>query len=215
MQQKFFPFDEILLYNNEEEGKDATLLLRYQPKNPSSAVVKKGLFYFDVESLLKNPAAVPATTKAPAKKVLLGADAYKLHTANPNTKLSRELLQTYFETFDYPFTRHHIDSYDQFLQEDLISIIRSQNPVIILKDLIDDRTSLYRYRVEIYIGGESGNEIEIGTPTLFHQLQQEVRVLFPNEARLRNLTYASTVYANITVKIQYVKAVREVVDLSP
>jgi DNA-directed RNA polymerase II subunit RPB2 len=30
-----------------------------------------------------------------------------------------------------------------------------------------------------------------------------VRVLFPNEARLRNLTYASTVYANILVRVTY------------
>jgi DNA-directed RNA polymerase II subunit RPB2 len=128
--------------------------------------------------------------------------------------LSRKLIDTYFRTVTYPYTRHHIDSYDQFVQEDLVNIIRSQNPIVILKDLIDENTSTYKYRVEIYVGGETGNEIEIGTPTLYHQLQDETRILFPNEARLRNLTYASTVYANIVVKIQYVTATREVKDLS-
>ena len=130
-------------------------------------------------------------------------------------ELSRKLIDTYFRTVSYPYTRHHIDSYDQFLQEDMSNILRSQNPVVILKDLIDDKTNTYKYRVEIYIGGESGTEIEIGTPTLYHQLQEEVRLLFPNEARLRNLTYASTVYANLVVKIQYTTATREVIDLSP
>ena len=130
-------------------------------------------------------------------------------------ELSRKLIDTYFRTVSYPYTRHHIDSYDQFLQEDMVNIIRSQNPIVILKDLIDEKTSTYKYRVEIYVGGESGSELEIGTPTLYHQLQQEVRILFPNEARLRNLTYASTVYANIVVKIQYITATREVQDLSP
>ena len=129
--------------------------------------------------------------------------------------LSRKWIDTYFRTAPYPYTRHHIDSYDQFVQEDLVGIIRSQNPVVILKDLIDKDTNTYKYRVEIYVGGEDGNEIEIGTPTLNHQLQQEVRVLFPNEARLRNLTYASTIYANIIVKIQYITDTREVRDLSP
>jgi DNA-directed RNA polymerase beta subunit len=129
--------------------------------------------------------------------------------------LSRKWIDTYFRTVSYPYTQHHIDSYDQFLQEDLSSIIRSQNPIVILKDLIDDRTNTYKYRVEIYIGGETGSEIEIGTPTLYHQLQQEVRILFPNEARLRNLSYVSMVYANITVKIQYITSTREVIDLSP
>ena len=102
--------------------------------------------------------------------------------------LSRKWIDTYFRTAPYPYTRHHIDSYDQFVQEDLVSIIRAQNPVVILKDLIDKEKNTYKYRVEIYIGGEDGSEIEIGTPTLYQQLQQEVRVLFPNEARLRNLT---------------------------
>jgi len=128
--------------------------------------------------------------------------------------LSRRLIDTYFRTVTYPYTRHHIDSYDQFVQEDMINIIRSHNPIVILKDLIDEKTSIYKYRVEIFVGGESGDEIEIGTPTLYHQLQDETRILFPNEARLRNLTYASTVYANIVVKIQFVTSSREVKDLS-
>jgi len=130
-------------------------------------------------------------------------------------ELSRKLIDTYFRTVSYPYTRHHIDSYDQFLQEDMMNIIRSQNPVVILKDLLDEKTNTYKYRVEVYVGGESGTEIEMGTPTLYHQLQEEVRLLFPNEARLRNLTYASTVYANLVVKIQYITATREVIDLSP
>ncbi len=60
----------------------------------------------------------------------------KLHTSNPNTALSRKLLETYFRTVDYPFTRHHIDSFDQFLSQDLPAMIKSQNPFLILKELI-------------------------------------------------------------------------------
>ena len=57
------------------------------------------------------------------------------------------------------------------------------------------------YRIEIFVGGLNGDEIDIGTPTISLQKTKEVRVLFPNEARLRNLTYASTVYANVLVRI--------------
>jgi DNA-directed RNA polymerase II subunit RPB2 len=60
-----------------------------------------------------------------------------------------------------------------------------------------------------------GTAIEIGTPTVSLQNTDEVRVLFPNEARLRNLTYASNVYADIIVKITYINAAGAVVDLSP
>ena len=118
-------------------------------------------------------------------------------------QVARSLIDRYFKTSSYPYTRHHINSYDQFLRKDMPAIIRAQNPVLLLKDLIDDKDNTYRYKVEIFIGGEDGSHIEIGTPTVSLQNTEEVRILFPNEARLRNLTYASTVYADILVKITY------------
>lgn len=124
-------------------------------------------------------------------------------TADTGRDMSRALIDRYFRSVQYPYTRHHIDSYDQFMQQDLVSIIKTQNPILILKDLIDEATNTYAYKVEVFIGGEDGSEIEIGTPTVALQGGNDVRLLFPNEARLRNLTYASSVYANIKVKIQY------------
>ena len=126
----------------------------------------------------------------------------KLHSANPNTVLSRKLLQTYFKTVDYPFTSHHIDSYDQFISQDIPTIIRASNPLLVMKnDPEVKEADTFKYKTEIFIGGESGTEIEIGSPTLSLQRASEIRLLFPNEARLRNLTYASTVYANIFIRI--------------
>ena len=127
-------------------------------------------------------------------------------TGDESRELSRRLIDIYFRTVPYPYTRHHIDSFDQFLQQDLISIIKSQNPILILKDLINEKTNTYKYKVEIFIGGEDGMAIEIGTPTISLQNTDEVRILFPNEARLRNLTYASQIYADIIVKIAYTTA---------
>jgi len=134
-------------------------------------------------------------------------------TGDQSREISRLLIDKYFLTVPYPYTRHHIDSYDQFLQQDLINIIQSNNPILILKDHIKDNK--YKYKVEIFVGGEDGNQIEIGTPTLSLQNTDEVRILYPNEARLRNLTYSSTVYANIIVKIEYRTPTDEIVYLSP
>ena len=124
----------------------------------------------------------------------------KIHSANPNTILARKLLDTYFKTTDYPFTRHHIDSFDQFVSQDIPAILKSNNPILLLKDL-NPKTNIFTYRVEIFVGGLNGDEIEIGTPTIALQKATEVRVLFPNEARLRNLSYVSTVYATILVRL--------------
>jgi DNA-directed RNA polymerase II subunit RPB2 len=145
------------------------------------------------------PGAGAAAAKTPSPRALPNGEV-KLHTANPNTLLSRKILDTYFQTFDYPFTRHHIDSFDQFLSQDIPAIIKANNPIMILNELIPG-TDTYMYRTEVFVGGLNGDEIEIGTPTISLQKAKEVRVLFPNEARLRNLTYASTVYANVLVRV--------------
>ena len=144
--------------------------------------------------------------------------------------ISRSLIDTYFKTVTYPYTKHHIDSYDQFLKQDVLNIIRSQNPIIILKDLlgrenIEEKeeldesqrksSNIYKYRVEIYVGGKDGSAIKIGTPIISLQDTEEVRILYPNEARLRNLSYASTVYATILVRIEYIDADGSMIDLSP
>ena len=67
------------------------------------------------------------------------------------TEIPRRLLDQYFQTTPYPYTRHHLDSYNQFLESDLPTIIKSQNPLIVVKDLIPG-TSTYEYKVEIFIG---------------------------------------------------------------
>ena len=134
------------------------------------------------------------------KKIQL-PNAPKLIGANPNTVLSRSLLQTYFSTYTYPFTRHHIDSFDQFISQDIPAILKTNNPLLILKEPHVGNPNMYQFRTEIFIGGFEGNEIEIGTPTVRYKNGEEIRVLFPNEARLRNLTYASTVYATIAIRV--------------
>ena len=119
--------------------------------------------------------------------------------------VAKVLLDRYFKTTPYPYTRHHIDSYDQFMATDLIHIVQSKNPILILKDLLPQEENTYQYKVEIFVGGESGTELEIGTPT--HLVGDTPRLLFPNEARLRNLTYASPVTANLLVRITYTRFV--------
>ena len=118
--------------------------------------------------------------------------------------MPKRLLDQYFQTTAYPYTRHHLDSYNQFLEIDLPTIIKSQNPLIIVKDLIKG-TNTYEYTVEIYVGGLDGKSLHLGTPTI--QTNEDVRLLFPNEARLRNLTYSAGLYADILVRVKFAKPV--------
>ena len=108
-------------------------------------------------------ASVKSQTVSTSPTLLKPVSSTKAHSSNPNTILSRKLLETYFKTFDYPFVRHHIDSFDNFLIQDIPAIIKANNPFLLLKQLIPN-TNTYKYRLEIFIGGISGTEIEIGTP---------------------------------------------------
>jgi DNA-directed RNA polymerase II subunit RPB2 len=114
--------------------------------------------------------------------------------------LAEKILKTYFQTQDYPFTRHHIDSYDQFLSQDLPAIIKSENPLTILEDPIGS-TGVYALKAEIFVGGIDGNRIYIGTPTINLRDADEIRLMYPNEARLRNLHYASQIEADIVIRL--------------
>jgi len=121
--------------------------------------------------------------------------------AERSMEIPRRLLDTYFQTTLYPYTRHHIDSYNQFLEYDLPAILRTQNPLIILKGDKIPNTSLYEYKVELFIGGIEGKGYKLGSPTIQHHGGEEVRLLFPNEARLRDLTYTAGLFADILIRI--------------
>lgn len=120
-------------------------------------------------------------------------------------KIENIILDKYFKTFSYPFTHHQINSYDQFISKDIPAIIKSENPILILQEPIGthNKKDIYAYQIEIFIGGVEGDRFYIGTPTLSLKNSEEVRLLFPNEARLRNLSYACNVEVDIFVRVTF------------
>jgi DNA-directed RNA polymerase II subunit RPB2 len=146
------------------------------------------------------PLAIPTATKEPEAPEVFE----QLMNGTQARAIASNLIHQYFTTQFNPLTRHHIESYDQFLQRDLPNIIRAHNPIIILKNHKHEREAGktdWTYKCEIFIGGEEGSEIFIGTPTAVLQQGKEVRVLYPNEARLRNLTYGIQIETNIFIRI--------------
>lgn len=118
--------------------------------------------------------------------------------------LAMNLIHKFFTTQVNALTSHHIDSYDQFLSRDLAAIVKAHNPIILLKNPKGepaDPKKLYKYSVELYIGGKSGDKLYVGTPTIALENGKDVRLLFPNEARLRNLTYAVQIEADVYIRI--------------
>jgi DNA-directed RNA polymerase II subunit RPB2 len=106
-------------------------------------------------------------------------------------------------------SKHHIESYDLFIKQDLQRVLQSQNPITVFKDLLPPDASAaaagaagsrYKYEVRVYIGGRDGTAIQIGRPAVRHM--ETTRALFPNEARLRDLTYSAPVMVKIEVEVR-------------
>lgn len=115
-----------------------------------------------------------------------------------------QFLEKYFTETEFALTRHHIDSYEKCMFEEIPSIIHSNNPIVFLKQPLDEDGNAFAYRVEIYVGGKVDRPedlaLTIAPPVVTVDQANTVRRMFPNEARLRNLTYAAQINADIVVQ---------------
>jgi DNA-directed RNA polymerase II subunit RPB2 len=115
------------------------------------------------------------------------------------------ILNAYYEQTPLFLTRHHIDSYEHFVFNEMPRLIYGMNPITILKDPLAPEQGIYTYKVEIYIGGKVDKpedlKIEVGAPIITVDGGKTVRRMFPNEARLRNLTYSAQIRMNIDIFI--------------
>jgi len=57
----------------------------------------------------------------------------------------------------------------------------------------------YRYQARLFIGGKSGTKIYYGKP-IIHDGDQENKFMYPNEARLKNLTYSFTIHYDVDIE---------------
>ena len=107
-----------------------------------------------------------------------------------------DILDLYFKDHKYPFTGHHLDSYRDFIKNQIPYIIKSYNPITMIK--YDDSQNM-KMKVDVYIGGEDGDDIYIDRPTTYED--GTPKLITPNDARMRNLTYETHIFAKVFVRI--------------
>jgi len=122
-----------------------------------------------------------------------------------------QTIEKYFADNDFALTRHHIDSYEQCVFDEIPSIIHAANPIVLLKESLDKDAGVFAYRVEIFIGGDVERPDQLGLtispPIVALDDGNTVRRMFPNEARLRNLTYSAGISADILIRVTFTKAI--------
>lgn len=57
----------------------------------------------------------------------------------------------------------------------------------------------YKYQAQLFIGGKEGNKLYYGKPIIFNK-DDENKFMYPNEARLKNLTYSFTIHYDVDIE---------------
>lgn len=114
------------------------------------------------------------------------------------------IIDTYFKENPYALVNHHLESYDRFLSHDIPMIFKQKNPITLVKNQ-DERTKEFNLRCDLYLGGKDGNRIYYGKPCIYDENGDpsvKKRFMFPNEARLQNMTYGMTIHYDVDVEFQ-------------
>jgi DNA-directed RNA polymerase II subunit RPB2 len=93
------------------------------------------------------------------------------------------------------FVRHQLESYNNFVGYQIIKTIEMFNPVHIVSEQDLDPISK-KHSLEIIITFEN---FQIYRPQI-HENNGAIKLMFPQEARLRNFTYASSTTIDINIK---------------
>ena len=115
-----------------------------------------------------------------------------------NQELAWKLLDKYFDENPTALVNHHLESYNDFFNKGINQIFREKNPIRIVKQQ-NPETKEYRLQANLYLAGKTGDRIYFGKPIIFDEHQEHY--MYPNEARLRNMTYAVSIHYDVEVEI--------------
>jgi DNA-directed RNA polymerase II subunit RPB2 len=106
------------------------------------------------------------------------------------------IIESYFSGQQLErFVRHQLESYNNFVGYQIIKTIEMFNPLHIASEQDFDPVSK-KYSLEIFITFEN---FHIYRPQI-HENNGAIKLMFPQEARLRNFTYASSTTIDINIK---------------
>ena len=114
-------------------------------------------------------------------------------------EISWKIIDTYFKDNPSNLVAHHLDSYNQFFEEGIFRIFRENNPIRFKEGQEEGRETYDE--CSVYLGGKDGKKIYFGKPIIYDD--QSSHYMYPNDARLRNMTYGITVHYDVDVDYTY------------
>ena len=127
------------------------------------------------------------------------------------SELPWAVIGKYFEGDEHILVKHQIASYNLFMKDGMSKILRDENPLSLeFKDEESetnrDENASIKYRCKLYLGGRDGRKIYYGKPIIYDYNSEtggHAHFMYPNEARLRNMTYGATIHIDVDVVIEF------------
>jgi DNA-directed RNA polymerase II subunit RPB2 len=108
------------------------------------------------------------------------------------------IIDKFFKETPDHLVSHHLESYNDFFKNGILRIFKEKNPVRINSNF-DPEIDDYRNQCHLYFGGKNGDKLYFGKPIIYDN-NDNSHYMFPNEARLRNMTYGMTIHYDIEVE---------------
>lgn len=117
------------------------------------------------------------------------------------------LIDKYFKDNPYNLVAHHLDSYNDFFSKGIFQIFRENNPIRFIERYEKEtaaKDSEFRSECFVYLGGKNGDKLHFGKPVIYDSeadgySQPYPHYMYPNDARLRNMTYGTTIHYDVDV----------------
>jgi DNA-directed RNA polymerase II subunit RPB2 len=113
--------------------------------------------------------------------------------------ISWKLIDKYFKDNPSNLVIHHLESYNDFFDKGINRIFRENNPIRFTERKDEDED--IQNECLLYLGGKDGTKIYFGKPIIYDD--NYTHYMYPNDARLRNMTYGITIHFDVDVEIVY------------
>lgn len=126
------------------------------------------------------------------------------------------LIDRYFQDNPSNLVAHHLDSYNDFFGKGIFQIFRENNPIrFVERETVSDAAAQEEAgaagagaagrtpsECHVYLGGKRGDKLYFGKPVIYDEEADGApypHYMYPNDARLRNMTYGVTIHYDVEV----------------
>jgi DNA-directed RNA polymerase II subunit RPB2 len=120
---------------------------------------------------------------------------------NKMSEISWKLIDKYFTENPNNLVAHHLESYNDFFNGGINRIFKENNPIRFSERNDEGEEKEYKNECSLYLAGKDGSKIYFGKPIIYDDNYSHY--MYPNDARLRNMTYGTTIHYDVEVDFIY------------